>query len=595
MAGRDPVIIVGGGLSGMTALYENLKNGVPTVLYEKEPHRSGGVIRTLNTGNRFLDMGAELIDSTHTALIGLCKEMNLPLVDTLAEEPGAMPKDASGSGEENAYYLNSKTGRLVSDTDLLNPSDDPSKVTGLFISLAREIQADFAAMSKTYNGEDWLDTEFNRKLDKMTAEDYLAEKMRQLKKSGDPVHPSVIAAIENAYQCENGRDLRDISAFVFINQLGQGQSGEGIKFNEGFSVFGGSDERYKVPGGTANLTAELQKKCEEMAQKMGFPAPIRYGHNLQSIERDEGGKTILNFRAHSKTVPVEADYVISALPAPALGRVLGVENLGLTPEQVDLMASLQFTHSSKVFFEVNGKPWEDFTIKGVDGHKRRVTDSNGNFYGGTIKECWVSGDDTLTKDGTSWITCLIGGEENDKYQDHKALVAAAKQEYARILGKSEDELFTKDGRNLGTALLYAKTAGGGIGCYASPGIAQAIPLMQMSEELRQGTVVDGKPAASFVGTWLASVDRSNQTPAMNVGFMEVGVENAIDASARCVEYMMSRKHDLLLDTPVNVTVTANPGLAEAFNTAPLRVSDVAGQPKQGEKAKPVVTPVKLDA
>ena len=417
MAGQDPVVVVGGGLAGLTALYENLKNGVPTVLYEREPHRVGGVIRNKDAGNKLLNMGAELIDSSHTSLLGLCREMGVDLIDTLADAPDAPPKDASGTGEEQAYYLNSETGKVCNDADLLNPNDDPSKAKGMFIPLALEIRRDYAAIGKVPEGGDWLETEFNQKLDKMTAQEYLDQKCRTLAAEGWPVDPAVRAAIENAYQCENGRDLKDISALIFVNQLGQGQTGEGIKFTEGFSVFGGSDERYKIPGGTETLVNRLKERCEDIARVNGFPPPFQLGQTLDSIERGADGKTILNFRtAGHKETAVETDYVISALPAPALGATRGVENLGLSPEQVDLMATLQYTNSSKVFFEVKGRPWQDFTVKGPDGRKRHVTDSNGNFYGGTIKECWVTGDEDLTKDGTSWITCLVGGSENEMHQ-----------------------------------------------------------------------------------------------------------------------------------------------------------------------------------
>lgn len=573
MAAQDPVVIVGGGLAGMTALYENLKNGVPTVLYEREPHRVGGVIRTKDAGNKLLNMGAELIDSSHTSLLTLCKELNVELIDTLADDPGDPPKDASGTGEEQAYYMNSATGKVCCDNDLLTPESDNRKATGMFIPLALEIREDYARIGKVAAGEDWLETDFNKTLDKMTAEEYLDGKCRKLAAAGWQVDPAVIAALENAYQCENGHELRDISALVFINQLGQGQTGEGIKLSEGFSVFGGSDERYKVPGGTETLISRMKERCEDIARVKGFPSPFQLGQTLKSIDRDADGKTVLNFRAQSgKMTAVTTDYVISALPAPALGATQGAENLGLTPEQVNVMAGLQYTHSSKVFFEVKGRPWEDFYAKGPDGKKRHVTDSGGNFYGGTIKECWVTGDEELTKDGTSWITCLVGGDENDKYQSPKHLIDAARNEYARILGKDPNDIFMKGGSPLGTAILYSKAAGGGIGCYASPGVGQGIPLMQLSRDLREGTAVGGRPVAGYVGTWIASVDRSNATPCLNVGYMEVGVENAVDASARCVEHMASLRRSGN-DAEIPVTVAQEePGLSGAFGQSSPRTT-----------------------
>ncbi len=538
MVSRDPVVIVGGGLAGMTALYENLKNNIPTVLYEKSTQTVGGVIRNRDVGNKTLDMGGELVDSTHKSLLDLSRELGLEPVDTEAPDPAAPAGSPADADKSQPYYFDTKTGTIRADTELLTPNDDPAKATGLFIPLAEEIKKDYAQMGERAPGQDWTQTPFNQRLDRMSAQDYLDEKCRELAAKGKPVDPAMIKAIENAYQCENGRDLKDFSALVFINQIGQGQSGKGIDFTEGFSVFGNSDERYKIPGGTAALVQRLQEKCEEMAREKGFPEPIKLGETLKSVERNADGQTVLNFHAaDGADTAIKTDYVISALPAPLLGAVPGAENLGLSQDQLKLMRDLQYTNSSKVFFEVNGQPWKDFTATGADGTQKHITDSDGNFYGDTIKESWLTGGEEMTRDGTTWITCLVGGDENAKYSSPKDLIAATKAEYARILGKNPDDIFKKDGRDLGTAILSNKAAGGGIGCYASPGLRQGIALVKMSQDIGNGTAVGGKPAASFAGSWLASVDASNDTPDLEVGFMNVGVESAQNASAECVKAM----------------------------------------------------------
>ncbi|HTK84897.1 MAG TPA: FAD-dependent oxidoreductase [Patescibacteria group bacterium] len=572
MVSRDPVVIVGGGLSGMTALYENLKNNIPTVLYEKSTQTVGGVIRSRDVGNKSLDMGGELVDSTHTSLLALCREVGLEPVDTLAPDPaGGSPE---GGDNSQPYYFDSRTGTIRADAELLTPDQDPKKATGLFIPLAEEIKKDYAQMGKTAHGQSWLQTPFNQRLDRMSAQQYLDEKCRTLAARGRPVDPAMIKAIENAYQCENGRDLKDISALVFVNQIGQGDSGKGIDFTEGFSIFGNSDERYKIPGGTAALVQRLQEKCEQMARDKGFPSPIQLGQTLKSIERGADGRTTLNFHsAEGMDTAVETDYVISAMQAPVLGAVPGAENLGLSQTQLKFLRDLQYTNSSKVFFEVNGQPWKDFTATGADGQPRRITDSDGNFYGDTIKESWLTGGEEMTKDGTTWITCLVGGDENAKYSNPKQLIEATKQEYARILGKNPDDIFKKDGRELGTAVLSNKSAGGGFGCYASPGLRQGIPLVKVSSELARGTTVNGKPAASFAGSWLASVDTSEKTPGIEVGFMNVGVESAQNASAECVKALkmqpaQKRANDNTTAPVIHADAVATGGITTGVQPGP---------------------------
>ncbi len=447
----------------MTALYENLKHGIPTILYESNPNTVGGVVRNKDVGNKSLDMGGELVDSTHTQLLKLSLELGLKPIDTWEEDPEAPPEV-----EKQQYSLNNGTGKLYANADFLSPDDNPSKATGLFVNLAKEIRADYDEMGKKTSTGDWLDTSFNKRLDKISAAEYLDEKCKKLAAEGKPVDPAILQALENGYQCENGRELREIPALLFINQLGQGESGSGLSLAENFSIYGASDERYVIPGGTAALVAKLREKSEEMAQKKGFPAPVQLDRTLQTVEPSpEEGKTRLHFTAKDGTPSVvDTGYVISALQAPALGRIAGVENLGLSPQQVAELKNLQFTHSSKVFFEVQGTPWEDFTATGPDGKEKRITDADGCFFGGTIKECWQTGDGELTAHGSTWITCLVGGDENEKYNTPKKLIEACQTEYARILGKDPAELFISqgDGKPLGTAILSYKAAGGGNGC-----------------------------------------------------------------------------------------------------------------------------------
>ena len=528
MGGRDPVVIVGGGIAGMTALYENLKHGIPTVLYEKSPQGVGGVVWNKDVGNKSLDMGGELIDSSHKSLLALSKEVGLTPIDTLAAPPSADQQD---------YYFDSKTGKLHSGSDLLTADKNPKKATGLFLPLAEEIRKDYAQMGKPDPAtKDWLKTDFNKKLDAMSAQDYLDQKYKKLAAEGKPVDPAVKKAIENAYQCENGRDLKDISALVLVNQLGQGQTGKGINFSEDLAIFGKSDERYKIPGGTAALIERLKEKSEEMARQKGFPPPIQLDRSLTGVDRTPDGKTALNFKAaDGSTSSVKTDYVISALPAPVLAAVPGAENLGLSHGQTEFMKNLQYTNSSKVFFEVKGTPWTNFTAKGADGTSKHVTNSDGTFFGDTIKESWITGDGSLTKQGTSWVTCLVGGNENSKYSTPQQLIDATKKEYARILGKNPDDIFKLDGKDLGTAILSNKTAGGGVGCYASPGVGQGIASVRLSQQLAHGTSVDGKPVAGFAGSWVTGVDHSTKTPGLEIGFMNVGVESAEKAAAECAK------------------------------------------------------------
>src|SRR5436190_20317859 len=72
-----PVAIVGGGIAGLTAAYRLMKAGVDVHLYEGS-NRTGGRMYTkrgFNAEGMFCELGGELVDSNHTALLKLAKEL----------------------------------------------------------------------------------------------------------------------------------------------------------------------------------------------------------------------------------------------------------------------------------------------------------------------------------------------------------------------------------------------------------------------------------------------------------------------------------------------------------------------------------------
>ena len=74
--------IAGGGITGLTAAYYAIKNGhdPKNITVYEAASRLGGKIKTgyMNDG-RGVNMGAEFIDTSHSQLIDLCRELNVPL------------------------------------------------------------------------------------------------------------------------------------------------------------------------------------------------------------------------------------------------------------------------------------------------------------------------------------------------------------------------------------------------------------------------------------------------------------------------------------------------------------------------------------
>ena len=75
MAG-EPVVIIGGGISGLSAAYEFARRGVPFVLLEAAP-AVGGVIKTEQINGFIIDAGPDALLTQKPAAIDLCRELGL--------------------------------------------------------------------------------------------------------------------------------------------------------------------------------------------------------------------------------------------------------------------------------------------------------------------------------------------------------------------------------------------------------------------------------------------------------------------------------------------------------------------------------------
>jgi oxygen-dependent protoporphyrinogen oxidase len=77
---RPVCVIVGGGISGLTAAYELNARRVPFVLLESSS-RFGGLVRTEQAGEFVIDAGPDAILTQKPGAVGLCRELGLELSD----------------------------------------------------------------------------------------------------------------------------------------------------------------------------------------------------------------------------------------------------------------------------------------------------------------------------------------------------------------------------------------------------------------------------------------------------------------------------------------------------------------------------------
>src|SRR5262245_52960593 len=185
-AGDGPVAIVGGGTSGLVIAWRLANAGRSTEIFESSG-RTGGrmfTLRNFTPEGHFCELGGELVDSNHTALISLCKELGI----------GIQRLRPEGDPATDVFDIG---GKQYTISDLL----DPEAQSGAFIPVAQKSAADQAALLDAE--ENW--TARALELDAMPLSQYLEE----LKATAEPW---VIGLLALAYHGEYGIPLEEQSS-----------------------------------------------------------------------------------------------------------------------------------------------------------------------------------------------------------------------------------------------------------------------------------------------------------------------------------------------------------------------------------------------
>jgi monoamine oxidase len=320
--GDGPVAIIGGGTSGLVVAWRLANAGRSTEIYESSG-RTGGrmfTLRNFTPEGHFCELGGELVDSNHKALIDLCGELGLPIQRLRPE----------GDAATDIFDIG---GKQYTISDLL----DPDAKTGAFIPVAQKIAADQAALLDAE--ENW--TPHALELDAMPLSQYL-EGLRPA------VEPWVIDLLALAYHGEYGIPLDQQSSLNLVDFIG-------IDAAEEFAMFGDSDEAHRIAGGSSTLPETLAARLS--ATPLGERTAINLRHELTAIGRDGEGFR-LTFRG-ADGAPVEKRFgrVVLALPFTRLREVKGIDSLGLSAEKMKAINELGYGVNAKLMVGTSSRPW----------------------------------------------------------------------------------------------------------------------------------------------------------------------------------------------------------------------------------------------
>jgi monoamine oxidase len=307
--GRSPILIVGGGLAGLTAAYRLRQAGVRTDIVEAT-NRPGGRIRTLpKTAGTTIpsELGGEFINTSHVSLISLATELGLKAVDV---------KEVQQKLVENIFYFQ---GRRVPLTQLITD----------FAPLAQKISADLAAIGDNISYKSA--NEAAEKLDNTSLAEYL-----------DNAETSTIIRqlIRIAYTGEFGLDAEEQSCLNMLFLIGTEANN--------FSIFGNSDERYQIEGGNEQITQGLAKYLSDSMETATV---------LEAVNTLSDGRYRVSLRSGQSAFDRTYERILFTIPFTTLRQV--TLNVNLPREKIFAINKLGYGTNSKLITAYQKRIWRE--------------------------------------------------------------------------------------------------------------------------------------------------------------------------------------------------------------------------------------------
>jgi monoamine oxidase len=273
----DPkIVIVGGGIAGLTCALTLRDRGLASTIYEASGRVGGRMFSNPSTwaGGQVSEWCGELIDTGHRTIRDLAKRFGLKLDNLLKAQP---------SGSEDTYFLSQGYYTAAqADRDFAPVFDALT---------ADEAAAPFPTL---YNSS----TPAGQALSAMTVRTWVDTRI-------PGGHASAMGRLlELAYAIEYGADVTDQSALNLVYLLAfQPQRNK-------LALFGESDETFHIQGGNEKLPKAI-------ADSLG-PDVVRSGRRLEQLRQTSAGRYLLTFAAGNATEEVSADFVVLALPFAVL-------------------------------------------------------------------------------------------------------------------------------------------------------------------------------------------------------------------------------------------------------------------------------------
>jgi monoamine oxidase len=308
------IAIVGAGLAGLTAAYRLQQAGLVATVYEAGD-RPGGRVHTVSasdTSGFYCELGAEFIDSHHTALLDLARELGLQLRPTQAT-----------AGLRDQIWIRGQSYSWDEVAEQLEP-------------VLVQLRHDFCHLS---DQSGLLPQNPAWQLDQLSLDAYLDRLgltgwLRRL--------------LATAYTSEYGLEPQEQSALNLVALLGDSDPGQPL------SLYGRSDESWTLRGGNGQLTGILAQRLDPI---------LRWQHRLVALTRRSDGYRLSFEQPQGRNWEVRADMVLLTLPFSTLRQV--DLDLDLPQRKREAIDSLTYGSNAKLCHRYRRAAWREAGLSGL--------------------------------------------------------------------------------------------------------------------------------------------------------------------------------------------------------------------------------------
>ena len=347
------IAIIGGGIAGLNAAYYLNKAGFKPMIYEAAKRTGGRMMSTtgLLAEGITTELGGEFIDSSHKDMLDLCKEFDLKLLDMQA------PEEVKMNLIKHDFYFDNHRITEKSLIEAIKP----------FLPIIKK-DADLVATGNYKNPALIA-------LDKLSLDEYL----QKIAISG-----WLYELIRISFTAEMGLESDVQNCLAFISLLDS-------NYENGFDIYGESDERYKVIGGNQKVVDALAKTLE---------GQIEREYQLEALT-EKGMEYKLNFQNGKE---IYADFVIMTIPFSVLRDVK--MNVDMSPKKAKCIKELSYGTNSKMFLGMNKRIWRE---QGFSGYVISNLVHNG----------WDSSQMQTNNEGAGGYSVFFGGKMGKELNDNQ--------------------------------------------------------------------------------------------------------------------------------------------------------------------------------